>query len=351
LNARRDSQIMTRSAPTPKPGSPASAVASAVPSVAISTEGLASRLDELLRGDRTELSSLIAAVEVDIDIPGTRTRVHCHVVQLNGNAMPRVADLAREAVGHLVDYAIPRSEIARAKSEDARLNSTRRTTALRTKAKQLLARVAQSGEGGEILLYMFTQSQLGIPQLFCKMPLKTNPQVHVHGIDGIHAKVDARTGHLALYWGESKLHSDVKSALADCLDSLKPFLHPEGGTGARPERDIQLLRDNVDLDDPALEASILEYLDLDHPNYNKLQFRGIGFVGFDMAVYPTIPNTRTLAEVVAEISAALAGWKPSILTHITNRSPLSAIHIELFLLPLPSVEDFRSAFQEELRLG
>jgi hypothetical protein len=313
--------------------------------------GLAARLEQLLRGERTELDGLLATVETHTNIPDTRTCVHCHAIRLNGNGIPRVNDLAREAVNHLVDYAIPRSQIALAQAKDTSLNTTRHTTSLRTKAKGLLTDVAQTGEGGELLLYMLVQAVLRLPQLFCKMPLKTHPQVHIHGIDGIHAGLDPSTGQLALYWGESKLHKDVKSALAECLDSLSPFLSTSGGSSARYERDLQLLRDNMDLNDPDLQAAILRYLDIDDPNYNSLHFRGVGLVGFDHESYPAVPNSRTLDEVLADIRLSLEAWKPSVRTHVHNRPPLATITLELFLLPFPSVEDFRQAFLKELRLG
>jgi hypothetical protein len=38
------------------------------------------------------------------------------------------------------------------------------------------------------------------------MSLKTSREMHVHGTDGIHARMED-DGRLALYWGESKLHA------------------------------------------------------------------------------------------------------------------------------------------------
>jgi Cap4 SAVED domain len=40
-----------------------------------------------------------------------------------------------------------------------------------------------------MLLYLLLEVELGIPQLLCKTPLKTNPEVHYHGVDGVHGKV------------------------------------------------------------------------------------------------------------------------------------------------------------------
>src|SRR3546814_10487872 len=47
----------------------------------------------------------------------------------------------------------------------------------------------RSGEAGELLLYLLTEWILGAPQIIAKMGLKTNPQMPVHGSDGVHVRV------------------------------------------------------------------------------------------------------------------------------------------------------------------
>jgi hypothetical protein len=320
------------------------------PLLAKTRDSLDAKIDALLRGERTDLDALLTRVKIDIEIPSTKTRAHCYVVSLDGNAMDRAQDLAREAMSRLIDYAIPRSEIRKAQESDQRLQTTRHVSQLRAKAKQLFARVENSGEAGEVLLYMLTQTFLQIPQIFCKMPHKTNGQVHVHGIDGIHARVDPSTQHLALYWGESKLHASTSKALNECLDSLKPFFVNTGGSDARSERDLQLLRDHIDLNDPALETAILAYLDRDR-NYQNLKFRGICLVGFDHNCYPSTPNSKELKAVIADAETALTTWAKALATQVVARPPLQAIELEAFLLPFPSVSKFREAFRRELSIG
>ncbi len=310
---------------------------------------LDAKIAKLLRHDGAgEFGTFIATVERDVAVPGTRARVHCNVVQLDGNGMPRVADLARWLAYQIIDYVIPRREIAEAKAYDDAHHTTRRGAELHSKAKQLFARVANSGEGGELLLYVLAQKQLGLPQLFCKMPHKTNPKVHVHGIDGIHVGVNSDTGGLVLYWGESKLHKTVTAAVTEALDSIKPFVCREGGTGAPYERDLQLMRDNLDLDDPELEEAMIHFLDRDDPKHNEVQFRGICLIGFDHQCYPSAHNEKEINALLEEARSALQGWMELVTKQITNRAPLASIQLELFLVPFPAVEDFRKAFLHEL---
>jgi hypothetical protein len=79
------------------------------------------------------------------------------------------------------------------------------------------------------------------------MSLKTNTQVHVHGIDGIHGFFEAATNKLKLFWGESKLHKSTDGAIKDAIEGLSKFLLDRQGSTARGRRDIELLRDGVDL--------------------------------------------------------------------------------------------------------
>ena len=62
-------------------------------------------------------------------------------------------------------------------------------------------KLERSGEGGELPLYLLLEMLLGLPQLLCKMPLKTSAETHLHGVDGVHGKL-LPSGDLALYWGE-----------------------------------------------------------------------------------------------------------------------------------------------------
>lgn len=201
-----------------------------------------------------------------------------------------------------------------------------------------------------MLLYLLIESILRIPQLLCKMPLKTSGQMHCHGVDGIHGTVDEETGTLALYCGESKLYADLNQGMRECFESVSPFLLQSGGTSAAHSRDLHLLRDNLDLNDERLEKAILQYLDPDNPAYNKLQFRAACLVGFNFDAYPRLPNTKVESTVKAEMEAVLEDWKEKVRTHVTNKK-LETFTVEVFCLPFPAVEDFRRAFRTELGLA
>ena len=179
------------------------------------------------------------------------------------------------------------------------------------------------------------------------MPLKTSAQMHVHGSDGIHAKFDNATRKLALYWGEVKLYQFVDSAIAHCLDSIKPFFDDGGSESARA-RDLQLIRDHVDFVDEELEDAFLSFLNPDHKTFNKLEYRGACLIGFDSKSYPSTPHITMEAEVAEKVRKAFSNWQSKLGSGIKSRTPLDKFVLEVFFIPFPSVQSFRDFFLEEI---
>lgn len=309
------------------------------------------RIDALLRGDESDLAAYFVPVGDIQSVPNARAKVHCKLVALDSRALPRTKDLVRLLANRIIDFAIPRGELRKAQERDLRENTSAHVAGLRKRAEKLFVSAATTGEGGELLLYMLVQTFLRLPQLFCKMPLKTNPEVHVHGIDGIHVGVDRETGRLALYWGESKLYKDFRQALRACLTDIKPFLCSEGGSDSPFERDLQLVRDGLDLADDALNDAILRFLNPDDPLYRSVDFRGVCLVGFDHACYPKAQGEKEADAVLADATAEVETWVKGVGELLVEATPLERVQLEFFLLPFPSVQDFRDAFLKEIGHG
>jgi hypothetical protein len=314
------------------------------------TDILMRKMPALLVGDREELDAYLTTVHTDVKIANTKANVHCHMVAHDGNEMPRVKDLAEALVWKIVDYAIPRSEIKKANEQYAKTGSFTALSKLHIKAKNLFTTLKKTGEAGEILLYVLIQHFLGIPQILCKMPLKTSSHMHVHGTDGIHAILDPQTQKLALYWGEAKLYQSIDQAITKCLESIAPFFD-DGGSGSARTRDLYLLRDNLDLVDEELENALLTFLNPEHRNVKRLEFRGACLIGFDCSSYPNAPHTKVEAVVQQEVSQAFSGWKRKLGKGIAKHAPLDKFVLEVFFIPFPSVDAFREAFLEEIGNG
>jgi hypothetical protein len=303
----------------------------------------------LARGTTLDLASLLHDVEVHTKIEGTRVTFHCHSVKIDGNGRARVADLVAAIADHILDFAVPRSAIQEAKEILLTTKSTAPLMRLRQEAASLFTDLANSGEGGELLLFVIAETILQLPQILCKMGLKTNRRMHIHGADGLHAGVDPESGHLLLYWGESKLHAGAVDAIRECLGSIAPMLKSSGESG-EAERDMQLLSRHADLADDELTTAIKTYLDPRHEHFNKLEFCGLCLVGFDSAAYPAPIQLAQQDEVLQAIAVDLPTWKKAIERRL-GVEEVSNFAFHVICVPFPSVENFRTTLLKHLGLS
>lgn len=307
-------------------------------------------ISRLLRKCDSELNAFLTSTDLEVKIAETKSVAHCYFFHLGGNKLPRVEDFARFIAHKITDFAIPRSEIAKAISKLNQSGSTYHLNELLGKARALFSKAPTSGEGGEVLLSVLAESFLHFPQVATKMVLKTNSQVHAHGSDGIHFSTNEDNGNLVVYWGESKLYSDGASAARECFKSIAPFLLDNGGSDSRQNRDLVILRDGIDLENEKLNCALKRYLDPVNPLFCKLEYRGICLVGFDCEHYPIEAHKKDIESLSAEIKEV---FKARI-EHFSSRikeEKISAFNLHVFCLPFPKVDNFRSAFRKELGLS
>jgi hypothetical protein len=314
-------------------------------------KNLASRIAELLRTSEQEINSYVTEVISNVNLKGTKAVSHCYFLTLDGNGRPKTKEFARFIAKYIVDYAIPRKELYDAQAYDLKHNTRVKATELVKKAEGLFTSLEKTGEGGEMILYIFVQEFLKFPQLICKMPLKTNKELHINGADGIHVSVDKNTKGediLSLYWGESKLYKNINKAISDCIDSLKNFILSDGGQDAPEERDLQLITDNLDLLDEKLEKVMIRYLDKDDPLHNQVNYKGVCLIGFDYNKYPSTANAETTEQVKEKIKKEVDNWLEKVINQISKHANLDTFDIHVFLLPFPSVNEFRKSFLKEI---
>ncbi|MCK6393315.1 DUF1837 domain-containing protein [Zoogloea sp.] len=295
-----------------------------------------------LTGNPEALEVHLTLVERDVVIDGHSVKIHCHCLTVDGNGRVQPHRLAEFMRNATVDYAIPRSKLADAKARDNKFNSTEAVAELIERAKRSFTDLAKSGEGGEMLLFLLAERFLKLPQVLCKMDLKTDARMHYHGADGVYAGVTPE-GILKLYWGESKIYGDASAAIRDCLSSLAPFLtEPEDEEAAR-ERDLLLLSDKADLSNPTLTAALKKYFDKSSVMSKRVQYCGVALVGFDAPFYSK-GDAKVVADEIAIASRTeLAAWTKNIGARLKTEK-LDKMEIEFFCIPLPSAEGFRAAF-------
>ena len=307
-------------------------------------------LDALIHGNHLNIEAYLRKVCKSERIDETNADMHIYMLKLDGNKRPRINDFCDFLINRIVDYCIPPSEIKKAKEKDDKYNTTHNVAALYRKAERLFTSLENTGEVGELALSVLTQSILHMPQVLCKMVLKTNPEVHYHGADGVYGKYDESTNKYCLYWGEAKIYSDVKQALSDCFGSIRDLLIEEGVGGTRRERDMDLFRMNLDFDDPYLEEAILEYLDPENALYNLLEYRGVCLVGYKEESYPE-DFSLVEDEIFEQIQGRIDEFKRLIRVRLKNKSPLDTFCLEVFLIPFSDVDQLRERFLKLLMGG
>ena len=221
-------------------------------------------INNLLNKTNGAINSRIEEVRYSVDIPETNAKGYCYCIKIDNNGNLRLQDLIEYIDTRIVDYAIPKKEIDEAGSNYNKTGSTRKILELQRKAENLFTDLKNTGEGGEILLYILTQDILKLPQLISKMSLKTSGKLHYQGADGIHFQYNETTKNLELYWAESKMYKDLNTAISKCFESIKGFLLDPQGYTSTQERDIDLITSNIhqNINNEELE-NVLHYLYFD----------------------------------------------------------------------------------------
>lgn len=300
---------------------------------------IAQIIEDIRRGTPNAIDAYLTTVEHAFELDGTKTKFYNHMIALDGNKNVRLDDFIEFIIRHLMAYVIPRARIQEAKEKDDKEKLGIHTTRLIREAEKLFTPLKKTGEGGEMLLFILGEVLLGLPQLFCKMSVKTAGGVHYHGADGIHAGVGV-DGHLELYWGESKLHKTFDSALTDCIASISPILKREDDAELE---DLLLLQTHFRLSNPEHTEAIKHILNKDSQDFNSVEYCGLCLIGFNEDVYdPSITQ-----EI---IKSKCNQWKISISKKLKSAG-LTGFTIHFFSLPVVCVEQFRARFLEKLGLN
>lgn len=298
-----------------------------------------------------ELYSRIEKLGTELTIEGTEALGYCYCIKLDGQGKPRTQDLIDFVAAKIIDYSIPKKLQDEASEHHKRTGSYSKILTLEKKAKVLFTDLDKTGEFGEMLLYTLVQEILELPQLISKMSLKTSGKLHYQGADGIHVKFDPNDETLTLYWGESKMEKNLNDAVKHCFESLKGFLLDTFGHDSTQTRDLELITQNLNenINNPQLEDALVRYFDLDDDMSNKLKYKGVCFIGFDSSHYPSKPLEKTLEEIKTMFLSEMDEWLKKGGKHIRSHADLERIEIHVFLIPLPSVQQFRDKFLELIK--
>ena len=278
-------------------------------------------------------------------------------IKLDGNfcyltfrdAAPTVDEFAEYTYHRIIPYCLPRKTRAEKDKKYASTGDTRYIHELTDQARNLFIKARQtqgkSGEPGEVILFMFLEAILGAPQIACKMYLKTSEKMPVHGSDSVHLGVGKSGPQLLLFWGESKLYCAVSSALDEIAKSISTFISSKSGRAPR-ERDLDIIVDHMDIEDAGLKTALTRYFDPYEKDSLNLQEVYACFVGFDYCFRNT-EKCLTNEEIEEQFKKAYSDRVSAICELFAEKMKKSGLHqlkFHVFLLPFPSIADFRKQF-------
>lgn len=209
----------------------------------------------------------------------------------------------------------------------------------------------RASEVGEVLAYCVALHHLEAPQILAKMSLKTSSNMPVHGLDGIHAKVE--NGAMTMYFLESKLAKTANDGAREYAESVAPFL-----TGQKQYlREYSLVGDLSNLDSLEGEARrlALEQFDvLGQPQIPRRE-RSVGVICYSekrqFNAVPPLDDTQPVGFYENAFTLAytkeLQHHQKAAQTHlIANKVDPSKCWI--FFVAVPDVNALRKLFYEAM---
>lgn len=295
--------------------------------------------------EHSDYDNCISILEHDYCINGINAQIRMHYIKFDGNGRPMVKALANTLYEYIIDYCIA------SKNRPESL-STRQSTKLTKEARKLFRHPDitddspdKTGEAGELLLYFLMESVLRAPQVVSKMELKTNHKDEVKGSDGIHARFNSETGFVDFFFGESKLYKESSSAIADAIKSVDQFHEIE-----MYQHEFNMVTKHFKYADEETKDAITSLIVNGEPGsgvcINHACLIGYDFKGFqklDVSEGPEIMLSKFF-ELFLKDGSRLTKLLQKRFDNFNKKH----LKFEVFLLPFPSVVEFRDAFNAAL---
>ncbi|MFO0832378.1 MAG: DUF1837 domain-containing protein [Phycisphaerales bacterium] len=311
-------------------------------------------LQAMLSASRQNYDACIGHVQHQHTVAGVTATTRLHHLKFDANGQPKVDALAKCLVNHAIDYAIS------ARNRPAVMTAQEGARYMQ-EARKLFRVVAApvgtadlAGEAGELLLYFLLEAVIGAPQVVAKIELKTNPALEVNGSDGIHMRWNATDNLVDVYFGESKMYTDVGAALTNAFKSIENF-----HTNGMRDHEYSMVTKFFKGVDDNVKAAVAEVLDTGKPGPGA-RINHACLIGYDWTATGMTPG-QALAAIEAEYCRQYLLEAPRLHTLLKARFDTcqratngcqpppcqcqwKQYRFEVFFLPLASVQAFRDAF-------
>ncbi|MCX9134106.1 DUF1837 domain-containing protein [Aeromonas veronii] len=305
---------------------------------------LVKNIESKISVESRDFSNCIDVIEHDYIITGVETTIRLHHLKFDGNKRPMVSALADTLYAYIIDYCLS------AKNRNGPL--TNKQSALLTKEARKLFRHPtvtdespdKTGEAGETLLYFLMEAVLKAPQMVSKMELKTNHRDEVKGSDGIHAKWNEEIDMVDFYFGESKLYKCVSSAIDSALKSIESFHDVK-----MYAHEFSMVTKHFKYADDAVKEEISNLFINGNPGPN-VRINHACLIGYDFQGYVDVINEplRDMPSRFKDVFLKDSERLIKLLQKKLDNFGKKQLVFDIFLLPFPSVVEFRNAFNESL---
>lgn len=297
------------------------------------------KLRELLMIPNDSLDGVVKVLECNEPMP-PNVNMKFHYIQLQGGNI-RLNNFISVIHQGLIPFSLTRVDARQTNY----LNAPQKTV----EARERYVRSKKSGELGELALYMFLESKEEAPQILSKISLKTSGNMHVHGTDAVHAKIND-DGEIILFLGESKVYKDLDSSITACLDSIFDFYFDELVEGRTQfDFDLKLIKENMDIEDPALKEFLHELLNPWKGGKENLYYVNACFITFEIPEFAELPRLGRDAEARLEIlyREKMTEIVRRVSEKLARRNQMG-LHFHFFFLPVLSAATTRSTFRTML---
>lgn len=312
-----------------------------------------------LAGTKYSLDKYITQADVDFTVEGKHIAGHVHYIPFNENTgKPDIANFTSYIMGKLIAFCVPPSQQKLIKESSESDNDASMELAqaacetLKAISERKDGKKSSSGEIGELILFVLLEGVLGAPAIASKPYLKMNGQDQVKGCDGVHILCDGKD--VTIYYGESKLSSDINYCISGSAESIKNY-HTNGGK--KKDRDLSVIAQNIDLnisDDHKedVEKELLHYLNPIKRKKKEKAYKEVNacFLGFDHNLYKSVGavdksqrNALLLQEVTKEFPAILSKIQASVDDEISD------YNFHYFVVPFESVDEMQKLCEGYLK--
>lgn len=315
-------------------------------------------LDSLREND-TELDRYLGVVSMTPSDNDAHHRTKLLFLRFEED-VPRDEAFIEHLVDSIIAYAIPKKKrlAALARSNQSRTHAdTRPLARIQREARRLFLEydpenTGRFGEVGELIAYCVAERHLGAAQIAAKLSLKTNSNMPVHGIDGIHAKL--ADGVMNVFWLESKLAQSANDGAKEFAVSTAAFT----SNRAQYLRELTIVTDFSNLDALPQDQKdlLLSYFDM-YESESALQKRDrhVGFICYDEKLYDkgipiddTKPPSIHEEHFVENYGKQHKHHDDALLRHLENNN-VKATKSSAFFIAVPSVDGLRQKFGEALK--